>query len=101
MNPFVAGAAVVIVAAAATTAEAATLDASKLEAFQPGITTKAEVIASLGRPSSGDLNPSTGGVLMYDFKGARGTPQAGKALIIAVLFDGEGKLIRYRIYVQD
>ena len=85
--------------AIATAAQAATFDASVLDRFVPGQTTKAQARHVLGEPSAEapSLNQHT--TLIYQYEAPPDPAGAGPAqLYVVLLFDPAGKFVRYRAY---
>ena len=98
-----AGAPAVAVAATmlASAAAAADLPAEKINAIQMGKTTKAEVIAALGKPDSTDQNPDGRSVFLYNYVvPVTAQNKTVSNMIVSFLFDTKDVVANKRFYTK-
>jgi hypothetical protein len=85
----------------ASGAAAADLPADKLSAFKPGVTTRAEVIASLGKPLAVNQNPDGRSTAVYDYNllvSKENRTAYEKAVVF--LFDSKNVMVEAKLYAK-
>jgi hypothetical protein len=68
-------------------------DVKQVDSFQPGLTTKEDAIAKLGKPRSVSTRADGSQIVQWIY--AQGTALGvGSGAHVAIIFDNEGKMIR-------
>jgi outer membrane protein assembly factor BamE (lipoprotein component of BamABCDE complex) len=85
----------------ASAASAADLPTDKLSAFKPGVTTKAQVIASLGKPLAVNQNPDGRSTAVYDYNLlVSKEDRTAYERAVVFLFDPQNVMVDTKLYAK-
>ncbi len=84
-----------------TTAHARDFDPAPINALRPGVTTQQDAIGALGEPDSRAPSLSNHSTLIYEYDIVPEGETTSVHYMFVLLFDPDGKFVRYQVYRRD